>query len=698
MAKRPTKPQKGDRVLQSIYNTVCDIVDYIPSLEVTGDNKTTSVSHTAGGTTIHAIQQGSYIQGGKGKEYTAGSALYLSGNQFNVDVDGITVQIVNNKLSAVGGGGGTIVVEDKFGVPNLSALNYNNQPLGEGGNGISWLIPVSAGQRFTYSTGASGNVNASYAPAKGKSGSAFAITRDELSTIPQDGYVRITAFDDGKHFNQCLRVLDGTTDWNQGLPLYKFSNWSSAVIPSGGRYTTVQLTSTRLNAQEQEEIYTLPNPIINNMLSGGKYITIQETDEYDVKLQYPLINCTLHGDETTVKILEDGTISAIGGGSGPDNDTTYTGGRFIYVEAEGENPHTISCTLSGLDELANTPGFVTSSNFYAGKNIQLSCEYFTANNNVNIGTAENPVYERIDVPVANSIKIINLLSGGTNIEVDDQTHAINCTLSGLDQLANTTTNYITLADVIPHIPASGLTSTALLDSNDKLTAIQYSLISAFYNDLTTISSRPSTGNFILSSSAGTLSWQQNTGGSTPTPTPGGGQNIVYITAEGEYDLVANTHYFVLLDPVLSGNQNYTAENQQWYKIYKYMWYDKDTGANQGQTILTTTVRYEDEYYNYGAYKTPGDPDSWMDYNEGGVFGAKLNFPVPTQTTHITITAFRNSNSIVCAPYGGIIWDWSNPQYYPISGTIGLWFGQFLQRMDKTFIYDPATTRWYVVGN
>ena len=344
MAVFPQKPRSGQKVLQGLYNSVCQIIDYLPSLEVRGDSTTTSVSKTSIGTIVHANGGGnSTVDGVKYYGHygvaVTGRWIYstlndgrfidiqwpeqswpqpdsipinctLSGDGTYID---ITTGGIITYIGPTPGGGGT---GDNFGVPNLSALNYSNEPLANDGNGLTWLIPVSAGQQFTYSTGASGNVNASYAPAKGKSGSSFAITRDVLSTIPQDGYVRITAFDDGLHHNQCLRVFDGTTNWNEGLPLYKFSNWSSAVIPSGGRYTTVQLTSTRINAQEQEEIYTLPNPIINNMLSGGKYITIQETDQYDVKLQYPLINCTLHGDGTTVTIDENGTISAIGGGGG----------------------------------------------------------------------------------------------------------------------------------------------------------------------------------------------------------------------------------------------------------------------------------------------------------------------------------------------------------------------------------------------
>ena len=57
MASFPRKPKKGQKALQSIYNSLIQIIDYLPSLQVKGDNKTISVNHSNGGTTIHAINQ-----------------------------------------------------------------------------------------------------------------------------------------------------------------------------------------------------------------------------------------------------------------------------------------------------------------------------------------------------------------------------------------------------------------------------------------------------------------------------------------------------------------------------------------------------------------------------------------------------------------------------------------------------------------
>ena len=89
MAKFPSKPQRGQKALQSIYNTVCDIIDYLPSLTVNGDNKTTSVSHSSAGTVIHAAQPITFKpevkKGGEGGEYQADNiTLQLNGNVFSI--------------------------------------------------------------------------------------------------------------------------------------------------------------------------------------------------------------------------------------------------------------------------------------------------------------------------------------------------------------------------------------------------------------------------------------------------------------------------------------------------------------------------------------------------------------------------------------------------------------------------------------
>jgi hypothetical protein len=58
----PRKPQRGDKALQALYDSVCQIIDFLPSLEVRGDSSTIKVSSLRGGKIIEAIRQTSGSQ------------------------------------------------------------------------------------------------------------------------------------------------------------------------------------------------------------------------------------------------------------------------------------------------------------------------------------------------------------------------------------------------------------------------------------------------------------------------------------------------------------------------------------------------------------------------------------------------------------------------------------------------------------
>ena len=55
MSVFPKKPQAGERVLQGLFDSVNQIIDYLPSLKVSGDNKTIKVSTFKSGTIVEAI-------------------------------------------------------------------------------------------------------------------------------------------------------------------------------------------------------------------------------------------------------------------------------------------------------------------------------------------------------------------------------------------------------------------------------------------------------------------------------------------------------------------------------------------------------------------------------------------------------------------------------------------------------------------
>lgn len=105
MPKKPQKPQHGQPAIKALYDSICDVIDYLPSLEVKGDQKSTYVTKSSAGTVIHANQPTIFAPK-KGNEYLAGSGLQLSGTQFNVNVDNTTIKIINNTLSCTVTGGG----------------------------------------------------------------------------------------------------------------------------------------------------------------------------------------------------------------------------------------------------------------------------------------------------------------------------------------------------------------------------------------------------------------------------------------------------------------------------------------------------------------------------------------------------------------------------------------------------------------
>ena len=57
MSNFPRKPQRGDKALQALYDSVCQIIDFLPTLEVRGDSSTIRVNSFRGGKVIEAIRQ-----------------------------------------------------------------------------------------------------------------------------------------------------------------------------------------------------------------------------------------------------------------------------------------------------------------------------------------------------------------------------------------------------------------------------------------------------------------------------------------------------------------------------------------------------------------------------------------------------------------------------------------------------------------
>lgn len=82
------RPQKGRPALQELYNSIISILNYLPSLELRGDGKTTSVTHSSAGTIVHAINQTKNlpqkkVEGG-GQYFADEVTLHLNGQVFSI--------------------------------------------------------------------------------------------------------------------------------------------------------------------------------------------------------------------------------------------------------------------------------------------------------------------------------------------------------------------------------------------------------------------------------------------------------------------------------------------------------------------------------------------------------------------------------------------------------------------------------------
>ena len=104
------RPQKGEKVLQSLYDSVNSIIDYLPTITIRGDSYSTYIEHSSNGIIVHAKHSVFPDQAGGGKQYFAGSGLYLKGNTFynalsgDADLPNVehgTIRIIDNVISCV---------------------------------------------------------------------------------------------------------------------------------------------------------------------------------------------------------------------------------------------------------------------------------------------------------------------------------------------------------------------------------------------------------------------------------------------------------------------------------------------------------------------------------------------------------------------------------------------------------------------
>lgn len=110
MAILPRKPQTGDKTLQSMYDAICNIIDYLPSLEVRGDNKTIRANSFGSGKTLEVIGRASSTT----PSGNAGSAqeVVLARITYGNSKTGYTVSLFPNGKDQPTTGNGTLFLTE----------------------------------------------------------------------------------------------------------------------------------------------------------------------------------------------------------------------------------------------------------------------------------------------------------------------------------------------------------------------------------------------------------------------------------------------------------------------------------------------------------------------------------------------------------------------------------------------------------
>lgn len=509
--KFPSRPQHGKSFVQEFGNSINQIIDYLPSLEVRGDQKSTYVTKSSKGTVIHATEQNSST---KGKEYFAGSGLTLSGNVFNNDVTSgrfievtsafeinctlsggngieITPNGIINCTVEPGGGGGTYFA-DNFTLSTTAESGntfclYDVYPLITGGGGVTVSRYGDAPLYYQHALGTI--ISCPYYV--GASGIGIL---DDTTPGTYNKYVAITADFDyhagtGISIDPDTRTINCTVEPGGGGNTYYVDNntLSTQVVGTTSTFYVVNVSSL-LTGAGGTTVYYYGTGLNNTTIAGiSSYIYLPSTgiailDDQTEGTYNKYIAVT--GDFITSTWVADNFIS---GGSTGDHmyynsqekllKCMLTGGTNIEIEDVGNYGY-INCTLTGLDQLTNTPGYITSPG-------PTPTAYYADDDTLSTTNDGTNFYVR---------NVSSLLTGAGGTTVYYYGTGLNNTVvAGISSLNYQGGNGVQI------LPVEGQGGVATTNAS-------IGLSTDFYNALTTILARPATGNYVLGSLDGELTW------------------------------------------------------------------------------------------------------------------------------------------------------------------------------------------------
>ena len=305
--------------------------------------------------------------------------------------------------------GGASVPLYKFGgsgVPHYDLLKHNTYQsyTNTKGFGNSWILPVRAGKHYMfYSTAGSNIVEGTFVS---NSRSAYGnITNGEDFVPSQDGWIRISTFDDGTHVGCCLRINCSDSEvgaysesnqldaWLWGTPLYRYSSFGNSKIVVGLSDSTSHTNST--NWYDNGTVYL--NSIDENVTSKIKLSGI------NVKFK------SVAGDVGTL------AISASTGG-GNDGNTRYKLSSVASITTNGSAAVQLLSSSDGTN-FANQNKFILSGD---GTNVKVTTD--SSGNFIISGAPSGTVKHEDKLVVGGSNNTANTATDWNNTGV---THLVN---------------------------------------------------------------------------------------------------------------------------------------------------------------------------------------------------------------------------------------------------------------------------------
>ena len=469
-----------------------------------------------------------------GRLTTVDNNTHLINNNLS-GVGYIFINDVQNKISTNLHQGTNITIDEN------GAINCNITP-------SEFTTDISSG-RFIIISGTNNSINCILS-------GQYPIYTDEDTAL-----IGIT--DAGSSVIKVLKSVSGTVDWynensyTAGTNIQITStNVINCLLSGDGKHVFVDNDTHKIstNFQQGTNISIEDNGTINCTLTPSEFTTDISSGRFIIiSGNNNSINCTLSGLYPIYTDEENDLIGISGAGSSVvkilksvsgdikwEDETILTSGRFI--EISGDN-YSINCTLTGLDQLQNTPGYITSTSIpgatpiTSGRFIEVTGALNSINNTMEMfdgvntsallhyktiiddSDPENPIQKQVE----DGYQIDCLLSGDeTHVFIDNITHTISTNFHGSSNIivSNDGTISCTLRGWDGNDDNTQYTSgrfieigSAMVDGKWPINSIlsgEYPIYIDEDSNLVKITPAGSSVIKVLKSVSGVISWQDNT--------------------------------------------------------------------------------------------------------------------------------------------------------------------------------------------